>query len=60
MGDASRIPVHGYFTSRMKMNGNMTRIVNSLHVLSLDSDLFSLTKHGCLVTVAHSSLKMMT
>ena len=31
MGDASRIPVAGYGTSRMKIDGNITRLVNSLH-----------------------------
>ena len=46
MGDASRIPVAGYGTSRMKIDGNITRLVNSLHVPLLDSDLFSVTKHG--------------
>ena len=46
MGDGSRIPIHGYGTSRMKINGNVTRVLNSLHVLGLDSNLFSVTKHG--------------
>ena len=46
MGDASRVPVAGYGTSRMKLNGNVTRVLNSLHVPGLDTDLFSVTKHG--------------
>ena len=48
MGDASRIHVAGYSTSQMKIDGNVRRIVNSLHVPLLDSDLFSVTKraHG--------------
>ena len=46
MGDASRVPVLGYLTSLMKINGNVTRIINSLHVPGSDSDLFSVTKHG--------------
>ena len=46
MGDTSHIPVHGYGTSRMKLNGNVTRIINSLHVPGVDPDLFSVTKHG--------------
>ena len=46
MGDASRVPVAGYGTSRMKLNGNVTRIINSLHLPGLDTDLFSVTKHG--------------
>ena len=48
MGDARCVPVLGYGTSRMKINGNVTRIINSLHVPGLDSDLFSVTKHGCM------------
>ena len=46
MGDASRILVVGYGTSRIKVDGNVTRIVNSLHVPGLDIDLFSVNKHG--------------
>ena len=46
MGDASRIPVIEYNTSWMKIDGNMTRIVNSLHAPGWDSDLFLVTKHG--------------
>ena len=38
MGDASKIPVAGYGTSRMKIDGNVTRLVNSLHVPELDYD----------------------
>ena len=57
MGDESRILVHGYGTSQMKINGNVTRIVNSLYVLGLDSDLFSVTNTGAWTTVTHSSLK---
>ena len=34
--------------SRMKINGNVTRVIDSLHVPGLDSDLFSVTKHGCM------------
>ena len=30
----------------MKINGNVTRVLNSLHVPGLNSDLFSVTKHG--------------
>ena len=29
----------------MKINGNVTHIVNSLHVTGLESDQFSVTKH---------------
>ena len=31
IGDASRITVAGYGTSCMKIDGNVTRLVNSLH-----------------------------
>lgn len=46
MGDASKISVAGYGTSRIKLDGNVTQLVNSLHVPNLDCDLFSATKHG--------------
>ena len=46
MSDASRVAVAGYGTCRMKINGYITRVLNSLHVLDLDSNLFSVTKHG--------------
>ena len=46
MGDASKIPVAGHGTSRMKIAGNVTRLVNSLHVPELDCNLLSATKHG--------------
>ena len=41
MGDHSEIPVLGFGTSRIKSNGHVTRLVNSLHVPDLDVDLFS-------------------
>ena len=40
MGDGSEIPVLGFGTSRMKIDGFVTRLVNSLHVPGLDCDLF--------------------
>ena len=46
MGDGSEIPVLGFGTSRMKIDGFVTRLVNSLHVPGLDCDLFSCTRHG--------------
>ena len=46
MGDGSEIPVLGYGTSRMKINGKVVRLTNSLHVPNLDCDLFSGTRHG--------------
>ena len=33
------------FQVGLKINGNVTRIINSLHGPGLDSDLFSVTKH---------------
>ena len=46
MGDNSEIPVLGYGTSRMKIDGHITQLINSLHVPDLDCDLFSCTRHG--------------
>ena len=36
MGDNSEIPVLGYDTSRVKINGHVVRLINSLHVPDLD------------------------
>ena len=46
MGESSEIPVLGYGTSRIKINGRVVRLVNSLHVPDLDVNLFSCTRHG--------------
>ena len=46
MGDNSEIPVLGYGTARIKINGRVIRLVNSLHVPDLDVNLFSCTRHG--------------
>ena len=46
MGDHSEIPVLGYDTSRVKINGYVVRLVNTLHVPDLDVDLFSCTWHS--------------
>ena len=46
MCDGSEIQVLGYGTSQMKINGFVTRLVNSLHVPGLDCDLFSCMRHG--------------
>ena len=46
MGDGSKVPVAGYGVSRIKINGRVVRLENSLHVPSLDSDLLSTTRHG--------------
>ena len=46
MGDASRVPVAGYGTGRIKLDGHVVCMENSLHVPSLESSLFSTTKHA--------------
>ena len=46
MGDHSEIPVLGYGTSRLKINGRVVCLVNSLYVPELDVDFFSYTRHG--------------
>ena len=46
MGDNFQITVLGYSTSRVKINGHVVCLVNSLHVTDLDIDLFSCTRHG--------------
>ena len=46
MGDHTEIPVLGYGTSHVKINGHVIQLVNSLHVPDLDVDLFSCTRHG--------------
>ena len=46
MGDNSEISVLGYGMARVKINGRVIRLVNSLHVLDLDVHLFSCTRHG--------------
>ena len=43
MGDGTEIPVLGYGTPRMKFDGHVTRLINSLHVPGLNCDLFSCT-----------------
>ena len=45
MGDSLEIPVLGYNTSRVKINGRVVGLVNSLHVPDQDVDLFSCTRH---------------
>ena len=48
MGDASCAAVAGYGLCPMIIDSNVTRVLNSLHVPDLDSNLFSVTKHGCM------------
>ena len=47
MGDGSEISVLGYGTIRMKINGKIFQITNSLHMFNLDCNLFSGTFYGC-------------
>ena len=46
MDDASCIPVIDYSTPWIKIDGIVTRLVNSLHVLGLNGDLFLVTNYG--------------
>ena len=46
LGDGTKIPVLGYGTSRMKITDKIVRLSNCLHMLDLDCDLFSGTRHG--------------
>ena len=46
MRDETEIPVLGYGTSRMKIDGHVMHLLNSLHVPGLDCDLFSCTRNG--------------
>ena len=46
MGDNSEISVLGYGTARIKINGRVICLINSLHVPDLDVNLFSCTRHG--------------
>ena len=41
IGDNSEIPVLGFGASRVKINGHVVQLVNSLHVPDLDVDFFS-------------------
>ena len=54
MGDRTEIPVLGYGTSRMKIDGHVTRLINSLHVPGLDCDLLSCIQHGRNGRAVHS------
>ena len=47
-GDASHVPVIGYGTTRIKIDGHVVRLHECLHVPALDCDLFSGTRHGSL------------
>ena len=46
MGDQIEIPVLGYGTLRMKIDGHVTGLIKNLHVPGLDCDLFSCNQHG--------------
>ena len=47
MGDGTKIPVEGIGTARIKIDGHVSILPNTLHVPSLDANLFSTTKHAC-------------
>ena len=46
MGDGTRVPVVGYGTARIKLNGRVQVLPKSLHVPGLDCSLLSITRHG--------------
>ena len=46
VGDGQRIPVQGYGTARIKIDGKVIVLPNALHVPGLESNLFSATRHG--------------
>ena len=46
IGDGTESLVLAYSSSQMKIDGHVTRLLNSLHVSGLDCDLFSCTRHG--------------
>ena len=46
MGDCTPVPVVGYDTARIKLEGHVSCLENCLHVPSLETSLFSTTKHG--------------
>ena len=46
MVDCTPVPVVGYGTARIKLDGHVSCLETSLHVPSLETSLFSTTKHG--------------
>ena len=46
MGDDTRVPVVGYGTARIKLNGKVQVLPQSLHVPGLDCSLLPITCHG--------------
>ena len=46
MGDGERVPVRGYGTARIKVDGYVIILKNALHIPELESNLFSATRHG--------------
>ena len=47
MGDGEKVIVKRYGTVRIKINGNVCVLKNTLHVPTLDCNLFSAVFHGC-------------
>ena len=46
MGDGSPTPVLGIGTARLEVEGRIIHLPNALHVLDLDCNLMSITRHG--------------
>ena len=46
MEDVTRVPVVGYGTARIKLNGKVQVLPKSLHVPGFDCSLLSITRHG--------------
>ena len=46
MGDGTPVPVQGYGTGRIKMDGKVQVLKKALHVPTLDCSLLSITRHG--------------
>ena len=46
MGDGTRVPVVGYGTAHIKLNGKVQVLSKSLHVPGLDCSLLSITGNG--------------
>ena len=63
MGDGTPVPVHGYGTGRIKLDGKVQALKKSLHVPSLDCSLMSITRHGrsgkgCAFLIADSEMHL--
>lgn len=46
LGDSKQVPVLGYGTARIKIDGRVIILQNALHIPELESNLLSATRHG--------------